>query len=571
MEIILPIIMLLGAVGLFLFGMKTMSDALQRASGQRLYAQLNRVAGSPLRGILLATTATAIIQSSSAMTVMIVGLTHAGLLNLSQAIGMVMGANIGTTATAWLVALFGIQPDFNLLATPLIAIAFPLLLTKRVRLRNLGSILIGLALMLLALDLLRETTSQLMAQAPVERQLAQLDNYGLWSPVLFLLAGTVMTMLLQSSSATTTLAIILCSSGAISLENAMALILGDNIGTTATANIAATMTNTAGKRAALAHLLFNLIATLWALPLLTPITIGINNLIVLCGGASPLIPGAFSTAIALALFHTLLNLITTLLLAGFIPQAVRLLNYLIPDKVSPSPKATDGEYPTPAGELGLLQTKYSLSQAMRRDQELVLSIKAYFDETNSETASTLAAKIPLSIDAQYAEHRSLERQIAQLAHQELRPQGHQTWQRMNQLVLRQEMTLELCQTIFRLLQIKKRERLWFTQPMRKTLDDLFTIAKESYNLTRLQLQQSGNSVLSSESTVRHQTQLEHLQNQWLQIKTKIETAYLTSSEPSDLPQPTLTIFIELSNYIGQLTHCTLQIAETSQPATPQTR
>lgn len=571
MEIILPIIMLLGAVGLFLFGMKTMSDALQRASGQRLYAQLNRVAGSPFRGILLATTATAIIQSSSAMTVMIVGLTHAGLLNLSQAIGMVMGANIGTTATAWLVALFGIQPDFNLLATPLIAIAFPLLLTKRVRLRNLGSILIGLALMLLALDLLRETTSQLMAQAPVERQLAQLDNYGLWSPVLFLLAGTVMTMLLQSSSATTTLAIILCSSGAISLENAMALILGDNIGTTATANIAATMTNAAGKRAALAHLLFNLIATLWALPLLTPITIGINNLMLLCGGVSPLIPGAISTAIALALFHTLLNLITTLLLAGFIPQAVRLLNYLIPDKASHTPKATDGEYPTPAGELGLLQTKYSLSQAMRRDQELVLSIKAYFDETNSETASTLAAKIHLSIDAQYAEHRSLERQIAQLAHQELSPQGYQTWQQMNQLVLRQEMALELCQTIFRLLQIKKRERLWFTQPMRKTLDDLFTIVKESYNLTRLQLQQSGNSVLSSESTVRHQTQLEHLQNQWLQIKTKIETAYLTSSEPSDLPQPTLTIFIELSNYIGQLTHCTLQIAETSQPATPQTR
>lgn len=379
-----------------------------------------------------------------------------------------------------------------------------------------------------------------------------------------------MTMLLQSSSATTTLAIILCSSGAISLENAMALILGDNIGTTATANIAATMTNTAGKRAALAHLLFNLIATLWAFPLLTPITIGINNLIVLCGGASPLIPGAFSTAIALALFHTLLNLITTLLLAGFIPQAVRLLNYLIPDKANHTPKAIDGEYPTPAGELGLLQTKYSLSQAMRRDQELVLSIKAYFDETNSETASTLAAKIPLNIAAQYTEHRSLERQIAQLAHQELSPQGYQAWQRMNQLVLRQEMALELCQTIFRLLQIKKRERLWFTQPMRKTLDDLFTIAKESYDLTRFQLQQSGNSVLSSEST-RHQTQLEHLQNQWLQIKTKIETAYLTSSEPSDLPQPTLTIFIELSNYIGQLTHCTLQIAETSQPATPQTR
>ena len=223
MEIALQIMMLFGSVGLFRFGMTMMSDTLQRTSGQTLYSQLNRVAGSPLRGILLATTTTAIIQSSSAMTVMIVGLTHAGLLNLGQAIGMIMGANIGTTATAWLVALFGIQLDFSLLATPLIAVSFPLLLAKRNRLRNLGSTLIGLALILLALH---KATGHLMAPAPVEKQLAQLDNYGFWSPLLFFLAGTIMTIILQSSSATTALAIVLCSSGAISLENAMALILG---------------------------------------------------------------------------------------------------------------------------------------------------------------------------------------------------------------------------------------------------------------------------------------------------------------------------------------------------------
>lgn len=559
MEIILPIIMLLGAVGLFLFGMKTMSDALQRASGQRLYAQLNRVAGSPLRGILLATTATAIIQSSSAMTVMIVGLTHAGLLNLSQAIGMVMGANIGTTATAWLVALFGIQPDFNLLATPLIAIAFPLLLTKRVRLRNLGSILIGLALMLLALDLLRETTSQLMAQAPVERQLAQLDNYGLWSPVLFLLAGTVMTMLLQSSSATTALAIVLCSSGAISLENAMALILGDNLGTTATANIAAIMTNAAGKRVALAHLLFNLVSVLWALPLLSPITQGINQIIILCGENSPLITGTPSTAMALALFHTLLNLITTILLAGFIPQAAKLLEQLIPNRSKTSGNKPDTDIPTPAGELGLLQTTYNFAQSIRRDKELLQSLKTYFKENNVDTASALAAEISLQINNRENENRLLDRQLTQLAQHELSPKGHLTWQCMNRLIIRQQTVTDLCKTALRLIQLKKQDRLWFTQPMRKILEELFAIIDESYDLTRSQL--TVTTQIPPETIDLQKTRLDKLGKQWIQIKTELETTYLIPNNHSEITQPTILIFIELANCIAQLTGNALHIAE----------
>lgn len=559
MEIALHIMMLLGAVGLFLFGMKMMSDTLQRASGQRLYSQLNRVAGSPLRGILLATTTTAIIQSSSAMTVMIVGLTHAGLLNLGQAIGMIMGANIGTTATAWLVALFGIQLDFSLLATPLIAISFPLLLAKRNRLRNLGSTLIGLALILLALHLLREATGHLMAQAPVEKQLAQLDNYGFWSPLLFFLAGTIMTIILQSSSATTALAIVLCSSGAISLENAMALILGDNLGTTATANIAAIMTNAAGKRVALAHLFFNLVSVLWALPLLSPITQGINQIIILCGENSPLITGTPSTAMALALFHTLLNLITTILLAGFIPQAAKLLEQLIPNKSKTSGNKPDTDIPTPAGELGLLQTTYNFAQSIRRDKELLQSLKTYFKENNVDTASALAAEISLQINNRENENRLLDRQLTQLAQHELSPKGHLTWQCMNRLIIRQQTVTDLCKTALRLIQLKKQDRLWFTQPMRKILEELFAIIDESYDLTRSQL--TVTTQIPPETIDLQKARLDKLGKQWIQIKTELETTYLISNNHSDITQPTILIFIELANCISQLTGNALQIAE----------
>lgn len=559
MEIALHIMMLLGAVGLFLFGMKMMSDTLQRASGQRLYSQLNRVAGSPLRGILLATTTTAIIQSSSAMTVMIVGLTHAGLLNLGQAIGMIMGANIGTTATAWLVALFGIQLDFSLLATPLIAVSFPLLLAKRNRLRNLGSTLIGLALILLALHLLREATGHLMAQAPVEKQLAQLDNYGFWSPLLFFLAGTIMTIILQSSSATTALAIVLCSSGAISLENAMALILGDNLGTTATANIAAIMTNAAGKRVALAHLFFNLVSVLWALPLLSPITQGINQIIILCGGNSPLITGTPSTAIALALFHTLLNLITTILLAGFIPQAAKLLEQLIPNRSKTSGNKPDTDIPTPAGELGLLQTTYNFAQSIRRDKELLQSLKTYFKENNVDTASALAAEISLQINNRENENRLLDQQLTQLAQHELSPKGHLTWQCMNRLIIRQQTVTDLCKTALRLIQLKKQDRLWFTQPMRKILEELFAIIDESYDLTRSQL--TVTTQIPPETIDLQKARLDKLGKQWIQIKTELETTYLIPNNHSDITQPTILIFIELANCISQLTGNALHIAE----------
>ena len=242
--VIVQILILLGAVGLFLFGMKTMSEALQKLSGHRLRNMLTTMAGSPVRGIVASTAITALVQSSSAVTVMIVSFVNAGMLHLTQAIAMVMGANIGTTVTAWLVVLFGISFDIDLAAVPLIAFAAPLLLLRSERLRNLGNTLIGLALMLLAIHILRDAVTHFSTLSSFENYITLLRGHGHWSPLLFVLAGAAMTAVLQSSSATTALAIILCSTGVIPFKCAMALILGDNVGTTLTANIAATMTNT---------------------------------------------------------------------------------------------------------------------------------------------------------------------------------------------------------------------------------------------------------------------------------------------------------------------------------------
>lgn len=433
--VIVQILILLGAVGLFLFGMKTMSEALQKLSGHRLRNMLTTMAGSPVRGIVASTAITALVQSSSAVTVMIVSFVNAGMLHLTQAIAMVMGANIGTTVTAWLVVLFGISFDIDLAAVPLIAFAAPLLLLRSERLRNLGNTLIGLALMLLAIHILRDAVTHFSTLSSFENYITLLRGHGHWSPLLFVLAGAAMTAVLQSSSATTALAIILCSTGVIPFKCAMALILGDNVGTTLTANIAATMTNTDGKRAALSHLLFNLVGVLWALPLLAVLARGIASLVAAFGGVSPLLNGSPSQAVALALFHTLFNVVNTLLLAGFIPQAAHALDRLIPgDRHAKRTSPLEGSALVSTSEMGLYQARENLALCMKRGGELTARVKTYFGEVNADNAQELFLLVRQRSDEEQTAYKQLEQQLARLTQQELSQEGRLLVQAMNQLL-----------------------------------------------------------------------------------------------------------------------------------------
>ena len=264
---ILQFFTLLGALGMFLYGMNLMSAGLQKAAGDRLRGFLSSMTSNPFKRVLTGLGITAVIQSSSATTVMVVSFVNAGLLTLVQAIGVIMGANIGTTVTAWLVAWLGFKADISILAVPLMLLGFIFSISKKNQRRNIGELIVGFSLLFLGLSFMKESVPDLKQTPEVLEFVKTWSGFGFWSVLIFLGFGTVLTLVLQSSSATMAITLIMLSMGWIPFPMACAMVLGENIGTTITANIAASVGNPAAKRAALSHTIFNLFGVIWALNL----------------------------------------------------------------------------------------------------------------------------------------------------------------------------------------------------------------------------------------------------------------------------------------------------------------
>ena len=262
---ILQIFTLLGALGMFLYGMNLMSSGLQKAAGDRLRGFLSAMTSSPFKGVMTGLGITTVIQSSSATTVMVVSFVNAGLLTLVQAISVIMGANIGTTVTAWMVSWLGFKADISILAVPLMAIGFILSISKKSQRRNISELIIGFSLLFLGLSLMKNSVPDLSSTPETLAFIKGWQGYGFGSVLIFLVFGTVLTLVLQSSSATMALTLIMLNMGWIRFDMACAMVLGENIGTTITANIAAAVGNPSAKRAALAHTVFNMFGVIWAL------------------------------------------------------------------------------------------------------------------------------------------------------------------------------------------------------------------------------------------------------------------------------------------------------------------
>ncbi|HBH21039.1 MAG TPA: Na/Pi cotransporter, partial [Rikenellaceae bacterium] len=238
---ILGIITLIGALGLFLYGMNLMSSGLQKAAGSGLRKFLSSITSNPFKGVITGLGVTGIIQSSSATTVMVVGFVNAGLLTLSQAISVIMGANIGTTLTAWIIAVFGFKADISILAVPLMAVGFVMSISKKGRIRDISEFVVGFSLLFLGLSFMKNSVPDLQSSPEVLAFLQSWSGHGIWSVLLFILVGTILTLILQSSSATVALTLIFLNMGWIEFDMAAAMVLGENIGTTITANIAASV------------------------------------------------------------------------------------------------------------------------------------------------------------------------------------------------------------------------------------------------------------------------------------------------------------------------------------------
>lgn len=359
---------------MFLYGMNTMSSGLQKAAGEKLRSFLAAMTSNPFKGVLTGLGITAIIQSSSATTVMVVGFVNAGLLTLNQAVGVIMGANIGTTVTAWLISLLGFKMDISVISIPLMAVGFICSMSKKSKTKNIGEFIIGFSLLFLGLSFMKSSVPDLESHPEVLSFISRWTDLGFWSVLIFLAFGTMLTLILQSSSATVALTLIMLNMGWIPFEMAAAMVMGENIGTTITANIAAAVGNVQSKRAALAHTMFNVFGVIWALIFFRPFLSFIGKLIVLIGYPDPTVTSfageiggeqtAESTAAlyGIAMLHMMFNLINTCILIWFIPFIVKAVMFIIKSPAKPEDETFKLKYIN-AGHLATAEI--SIEQAMK--------------------------------------------------------------------------------------------------------------------------------------------------------------------------------------------------------------
>jgi phosphate:Na+ symporter len=324
------ILQLLGSLGVFLFGMKVMSDALLLLAGNKMRSILAKMTSNRVLGIGTGFLITSVIQSSSATTLMVVSFANAGLLTLVESIGVIMGANIGTTITAWLITILGFKVSMSAIALPLVGLGFGMTFFKKVQLKNLGNFIVGFALLFIGLQFLKEAMPDIKSNPEILSFLSQYTNLGYLSILLFLMIGTVLTVVIQSSSATMALTLIMTAQGWIPFELAAAMVLGENVGTTITANLAAIIGNYKAKQTARAHLIFNLLGVLWMLILFYTFLKMVSWLAMYLGSESPYVSAA-AIPVAISLFHTTFNIANTFLLVWFVKPIAKLVEKLVPE------------------------------------------------------------------------------------------------------------------------------------------------------------------------------------------------------------------------------------------------
>ena len=385
MTTLLNVLSILGGLAMFLYGMALMSEGLQKSAGDRLRAFMAKMTSNAFKRVLTGTVVTCLVQSSSATTIMVVSFVNAGLLTLGNAIGVIMGANIGTTLTAWITSL-GFSVNIALFAVPMMGIGFVLHSSKKATMKNIGQFLMGFAVMYVGLTFMKDCSNEVLGQYQTGMMnfFGSINGFGFWSILLFLIAGAVLTIVLQASSATMAITMLLAASGLIDFKLAVAMVLGENIGTTITANIAAAVANTSAKRAARAHTIFNIIGVIWVLCVFGPIVKLIcvimegldfynpmeasRQLALVAQNGTQIAPELMETyknslLYGIAMLHTLFNITNTLVLIWFTPLIEKAVVWLVKE-----PKGETEKYrlkyisggPLHTAELSLQEAKLEL-------------------------------------------------------------------------------------------------------------------------------------------------------------------------------------------------------------------
>ncbi len=472
------ILTLIGSLGIFLFGMKMMSEALQKVAGNRLRTILAAMTSNRFVGIITGFLITAIIQSSSATTVMVVSFVNAGLLSLSQAFGVIMGANVGTTITAWIVALLGFKVDISSVAIPIIAFSVPLLFSKHNSRRYVGEIIMGFSLLFFGIGLLKSSVPDINHHPEILEFLKNYTNLGFGSVLLFLLVGTILTVVVQSSSATMAITLIMCSQGWIDFPLAAAMVLGENIGTTITANIAAWSGNIAAKRAAFSHFLFNMFGVCWMLFAFYPFTNMVQTIVEKIGPSNPSEISAFS----LSLFHTMFNICNICILVWFSNYIVKFIERVFKKKAVPS-NDNDEIFHLQYISTGLLSTsELSILQASKeivvygeRTHKMFNQVRDLLCENETIEFTKRYSRIEKYENISDRMEIEIANYLTSLASGRLSTESKKQVQTKLRIISEVESIGDSCYNIARILQRKREQEVEFSKHISEQLQTMFEL------------------------------------------------------------------------------------------------
>lgn len=516
---ILDLLCLLGAVCLFLYGMKVMSEGLQKVAGDRLRHILSLMTRNRLTGTLTGIFITALIQSSSASTVLVVSFVNAGLMSLSQAISVVMGANVGTTFTAWIIALFGFKVNLSAYMLPLLALAVPLMFTSSSRNKSLGEFLVGFAFLFMSLDLISANVPDLQQNPEMFEFLKRYTDLGFGSILIFWAVGCVVTMVIQSSAATFAITLIMCAKGWITFDLACALILGANLGTCITPLLASLSGNVGAKRTAMAHCLFNVLGLVWMLPVFTPFVHMIEWLTQAIGQGDPTqlygyvshiaesqpdvynhlfdnsLPSTHhvirqiaamqvSVSFGMSLYHTVYKLINLGIMIWLTNVYVKIVEYIVPSKKQDeefSLKYIGGSHIS-ASELNIVQVEKEVAVfAQRIDRMIGMDKNLLHMNAKTKEFNELYSRLGKYEDISDRMEREIADFLNRTAQGRLSNDGKRRVTALFNINSEIESIGDSCNNFGRVLARKQEVNVHFNDTIKDNIDAMFVLVSEAMN------------------------------------------------------------------------------------------
>ena len=541
---IYELLRLIGALGFFIYGMKVMSDGIQKAGGSKMRQILGGMTSNRYFGVMTGFLITAIVQSSSATTVMTVSFVNAGLLTLVESAGVMMGANIGTTVTAWIISILGFKVKMSAIALPIIAFGMPMMFARKTKTKNWGEFLVGFALLFIGLSELKHAVPDVKNNPEILNFLAGFADISFLSRLMFVGVGTLLTIVVQSSTAAMALTLVLCNTGVIPFEVAAAMVLGENIGTTITAELASLVGNVHAKRSARIHSMFNIIGVTWML-ILMPYALDIVNYLVLnyTDMISPYTPvnewgdNMSPVPIALSFFHTGFNALNVLLLIWFVPALVR-----VAEKSVKSQGDMDEEFHLEHIGTGLMQTaELSVLEANKEvakfgeiTSRLLDMIPELLKETDDKKFGKQMARIRKYEDITDRMEVEIADYLAKASQGEMSDSASIKVRSMISMINDMERIGDICYQMSISVERKNEQKAYFTPELRESLDQMITEVQKAMVIMNKNLESSYSQV-----TITDANEAEIIINK---VRNKLRKTYLQKIEKGEVKMQTAMIY-----------------------------